>query len=371
MIEGDDAARLLRHELKRQGLNELAGNDIKLLKVKALNLAHHPLAIRWFAWSCKKDRSLWDRKTELVDLKQIEDFCVSSTLVSLGFEAQKVLGAILAIDNPSEATADCIAHAAEIEDDEIDPILWDLECSGLLNVVTDENGITTYSVAPMAQRLAKEAARVKGWETGYVTALRRYNSKRGPTVTSSPLIRDLLGIRPAEIRHLSKQEKEEVVKRVDRALPSALAADRARLLWRKAECARHLSQAVTADEVYMQAAEEALRLDPPLHIEEMWHLLLEAATVAKARSTGTSYTERAVRYLTHVLKFDAENTRVVGMLAELYGILGDEEEYLKFDAAGRRLLEVEDPDGIYAGNLRFALDRARENYVWSARTRRS
>src|SRR5271170_6938523 len=139
---------------------------------------------------------------------------------------------------------------------------------------------------------------------------------------------------PKEIRHLSKQEKEEVIRRVDRALPSASPADRARLFWRKAECARHLSQAVTADEVYMQAAEEALRLESPLPTEEMWHLLLEASTVAKARSTGISYTERAVRYLRHVLKFDAENTRVVGMLAELYGILGNEEEYLKFDGAG-------------------------------------
>jgi hypothetical protein len=45
------AAQLLRHELKRQGLADLADTPIEQLEEKAKLLFCHPLGLRWFAWA--------------------------------------------------------------------------------------------------------------------------------------------------------------------------------------------------------------------------------------------------------------------------------------------------------------------------------
>jgi hypothetical protein len=95
----DDAARLLRHELKRQGLSELSGRSIEELSRKAKEVLNHPLAVRWYAWACKKDPTRWSSPVKLVDLRQVEEFCVSSTLNALGTDAQRALASILAIDS--------------------------------------------------------------------------------------------------------------------------------------------------------------------------------------------------------------------------------------------------------------------------------
>jgi hypothetical protein len=346
--------------LKRQGLPDLSGKSIDELATKALEMTNHPLAIRWYAWACRKDINQWQRTVKIGDLKQIEDFCVSSTLTSLGKEAQRTLGSILAIDNAPDSSMDCIQHVANVDQADIEGVLFDLECSGMLNVVTNETGVTTYSVAPMARRLAAELARNNGWEVDYVQRLKQF-ARWGRPSTESPLIRDILALRPANIRLLNTQEKEEVVKRIGRALSSANPSDRIRLIWLKAECARHLQQLVTADDTYTEAAEAVLTNPQSLPDEERWHLLLEAATVARARAVNRYQIDKAIRFLKAAESTEAENTRLIGMLAELYGSIGDRKAFTEYAEKAKQLLEEEDPEGTFAYNLSAAVERGRES----------
>ena len=359
MDQGDDAGRLLRHELKRQGLPELSGKDISELVTKARELANHPLAIRWYAWACRRDMAQWTRTVVLGDLKQIEDFCVSSTLKTLGEESQRVLGSILAINNAPDSTMGCIQHVADVDPTDIEGVLWDLECSGMLNVTTDENGVTTYSVAPMAQRLAGDIARDKGWEADYVYRLRQFAKRSQAGRAESPLVLDLLATRPVNIRSLSKTEKEEIIRRIDRSLPSADLPNRVRLLWRKAECARHLQQIITADDTYAECAQAVLQNEQLLPADERGHILLEAATVARGRAVNKSQIERAIGYLRAAEKSDADNTRLVGMLAEFYGSVGDSKSFATYAKKAHELIALEEPDSTYAVNLALAVERGR------------
>jgi hypothetical protein len=82
-MEVDDAARLLRHELKRQVLDELASTLISDLREKARKLFCHPLAIRWFAWACRQDSTIWATGIGDVDVRELETFCVAHTLGSM------------------------------------------------------------------------------------------------------------------------------------------------------------------------------------------------------------------------------------------------------------------------------------------------
>jgi hypothetical protein len=356
-----DAAQLLRHELKRQGLSELASRHIDELVQKAREVLNHPLAIRWFAWSCRKDQTQWGRPVNLKDMKQIEDFCVSSTLDSLGLESQKVLGAILVIDNPKEATANCIQHVAAVDELDMDLLLWDLECSGMLSAATDENGITTYSVSPMAQRLTSDISRQRGWERDYVARLKQYAMTAESSVEESPLVRELLSIKPISIRVFSESDRQETVRRIDKAIGSASAADTVRLLWRKAECARHSGQVVTADEIYTDCANRVLATMELLPVEERWHMLLEAATVARTRAVSRFQVQKAINYLEAAEPIEPDNSRLVGMLAELYGMMGDRNKYNTYKLKADTILQDEDPDTIYALNLRSAISRGRDN----------
>lgn len=362
-MDNDDAARLLRHELKRQGLSDLSGRHIEELREKANEVLNHPLAVRWYAWSCRKNPTQWNRNVSIVDLKQIEEFCVSSTLSSLGEDSQRALCSVLAIGSASESTLECIQHVAAVDDLEIEGVLWDLECSGMLVAATDENGVTTYSVSPMAQRLAADIARQKDWERDFVQRLRRYTSRKDGYSAETSLVRDLIAIRPPSIRSLDDSDREEIVKRVDRALASASATDRVRLLWRKAECERHLHHDITADDIYSECADSVLAKPELLPEEEKWHLLLEAATVARARSANRFQVGKSIRYLEAAERLQSDNTRVIGMLAELHGLLGDGAKVSAYIAKAETALTDEFPDSIYAVNLNAALTRARENLL--------
>ena len=186
----EDAARLLRHELKRQGLDPLAATEISQLREKAKQLYCHPLAIRWFAWACRKDARIWEVGVGKVDVRELEDFCVAHTLGILDPQTQRVLGAILAIEGVSDASAECIQHTSGVAESVVELALWELECSGLVFAATDEGGITVFSVAPLAERPASDIARIKGWESEYVQNLRSYLKSHRDEFPDSPLVRD-------------------------------------------------------------------------------------------------------------------------------------------------------------------------------------
>lgn len=357
-MDPHDAARLLRHELKRQGLDALGSIEISRLREKAIDLYSHPLAIRWFAWACKSNPKVWDEGIGDVNERELEDFCVAHTLGNLDRETQKVLGAILAIAGVAEPTAQCIHHTSGVASSVLERSLWDLECSGLVTAVTDDDGDTTYSVATLADRPAAELAHGNGWEGDYVRNLRDYLRLRADAPPESPLVRDLLRIEPKRVQFYAPEELEELNHRLDRAFPRCPKKHLLKLKWLKAECERHLDQLVSADKLYRECAEEVLSAGPVRAADtQNVRLLIEAATVARARVQAAAQLERAISYLLPIQQTDIATPRVVGMLTEMYAQLGDYEHYQDFAArAGRYLEEHALTDNT---GLEEALERAR------------
>src|SRR5262249_26198396 len=261
-MDAHDAARLLRHELKRQGLHALASTDIKVLREKANSLFCPPLAIRWFAWACKNDATVWETGIGNVNERELEDFCVAHTLGTLDRETQQILGAILAISGVAEPTAQCIQHTSGAAGSILERSLWELECSGLVTAVTDDEGNTTYSVAALADRPAAELAQKNGWEGDYVRNLREYLKLQADAPPESPLVRDLLRIESKRVQFYAPDELRELSRRLDRAIPRCPKKDLLKLKWLKAECERHLDQPVSADKLYKECAEEVLSSGP-------------------------------------------------------------------------------------------------------------
>jgi len=326
----DDAARLLRHELKRQGLNDRASTPISELRVKAGKLFSHPLAIRWFAWACRNNASAWEAGIGNVDVRELETFCVAHTLGSIDGNTQRLLGAILAIQDVSDATAECIQHTSGLPESVIERGLWELECSGMIYAVTDEDGMTTYSAAPMAERPASELARKNEWEGEYVQNLRSY-VRQQKDLPDSPLVRTLLKLNPRRIQDYSRDEKLELITRVDRGLQRCHEKHALKLKHLKAECLRHLDSLVSADDIYRECAESVLAEGPNATLDiDKARILLEAATVAKVRALTPPQLQRAIRYLKAIQETDVYPLRVLGMLTELYAILGDELNYNKY-----------------------------------------
>lgn len=330
-MEEDDAARLLRHELKRQGLDDLAATPIADLRSKARGLFCHPLAVRWFAWACRSNPSLWSSGIGNVDRRELETFCVAHTLGTLEPQAQRILGAILAITGACDATSDCIRITSGIPESTVERALWDLECSGMVRVVTDEDGVTTFALAPMAEHPAAELARKNGWEIEYVRNLRSFVQLQRQEPADSPLIRDLLSLPGGRIQDYTTEEKEELVARIDRALPRCPEEHVIKLKRLKAECHRHLSSPVSADDLYRECADSILAQGPIKNSEiDKIRILLEAATVAKARAQTEPQIRRAISYLHAVEHTAFAHLRVLGMLTEFYAILGDHSNYQKY-----------------------------------------
>lgn len=330
-MEVDDAARLLRHELKRQGLDDLASTLISELREKAKKLFCHPLAIRWFAWACRKDSAIWKSGIGEVDVRELETFCVAHTLGSLSEQTQRVLGAILAIEGVASPSDECIQETSGLSEPVVELGLWELECSGMVYAITDQDGFLTYSVAPLAERPAAELARNNGWEAGYVQNLRSYVRLHRDAPPDSPLVRDLLKLQPRSIQDYTREEKQELIARIDRALPRCPEKYIPKLISLKAECHRHLDSLVSADELYRECAEMILRQGPvdPKDIEKA-RILLEAATVAKARVQTDQQILRAVSYLEAIRDNEIAPLRVLGTLTELYAILDDRANYEKY-----------------------------------------
>lgn len=353
-----DGARLLRHELKRQGLQALASTEINLLREKAKALYSHPLAIRWFAWASRTDATVWDRGIGNVSERELEDFCVAHTLGNLDQETQKVLGSILAISGVAEATGQCIQHTSSVTGAALERSLWELECSGLVNAVTDDDGNTTYSVATLADRPAAGLAQRNGWEGEYVRNLRDYLKLQAKVPPESPLVRDLLGIEPRLIQFYAPAERIELVRRLDRAIPKAPKKHVLKLKWLKAECERHQDQPVSADRLYKECAEEILSSGPPdPNDTPSVRLLIEAATVARARVQTPAQLERAISYLLPIQSTDIAAPRVLGMLTEMYAQLGDREHYEEFQA--KAAAYIGEHSWSDSTGLEEALERAR------------
>lgn len=330
-MEEDDAARLLRHELKRQGLDGLASVQISELRQKAKVLFCHPLAVRWFAWACRRSPEMWQSGIGAVDQRELESFCVAHTLGGLEPQTQRVLGAILAIAPVCDATTECIRTTSGLHESVVERSLWELECSGMVNVTTDEEGVTTVSVAPMVERPAAELARKNGWESEYVHNLRAFVESQRTAPTDSPLIRDLVDMRAGHIQDYTTSQMQELIARVDRALPRCPDQYRVKLMSLKAECHRHLGEPVSADDLYRECADSILRQGKVKNSEvDKIRILLEAATVAKARAQTEAQIRRAISYLTAIEHTDFAHLRVLGMLTEYYAILRDRANYEKY-----------------------------------------
>jgi hypothetical protein len=330
-MDPSDAARLLRHELKRQGLDEYSGTDIGELSNRAKTLYCHPLAIRWYAWACKREPKTWNTVIPGLNKDELETFCVAYTLGHLDEPSLRVLGAVIAIGGTMDSTDECIRDTSGVSDSILDGCLWELECSGLLYATTDENGVTTYSVPPLAQKPAADLARHKGWETNYVYNLQAYVRQHLYATPESSLVRDLLKLEPRRIQYYSNEERKELMVRIDRALLKCPERFALKLKVLKAECERHLDMPVSADDLYRECAEIVLAKGPvPNGDVERAKILLEAATVAKARSQSDLQIKRAVLYLEAILHTYFAPLRVLGMLAEMYGMLGDRQSYERY-----------------------------------------
>jgi hypothetical protein len=327
-MDPDSAGHLLRHELKRQGLDELAATPIADLKEKARALYFHPLAIRWFAWSCKKNPTLWQAGISRTAEADLESFCVAHTLGSLDSFSQKVLGAVWAVAGVADDTFECIAKTSGVSDSLVEPALWELECAGLIMTGTREDGKTIYAVAQLARTPVADLIRKERWEPEYVQNLRGYVKQQNDHEGESQLARDLLAIQPREIQDYTRDQQVELEQRIDRVLERVPIDSKVRLKWLRAECQRHQGNLLTADGLYREIAEAVLPQNKTLvNSTDRARLLLEAATTAKMSSQAPAQLNRAISYLTPIENLPVVKARALGMLTEMYALLGRRPAY--------------------------------------------
>lgn len=348
------AARLLRHELQRQGLDALADTPIADLERKCEDLYKHPLAVRWFAWACARDQSQWNADTSaLFHDQNIELFCIDHTLKTLSSSARKIVSAIAALQNQIEVDTALIIHATGLPADVFEQSLWDLQCSGLVRSVTDEvDGRCVYSVVRLAMNSARELARKHHWEAGFAKACSAYTTRSAPGESSEdPLITDLAGKSPRDIRYMTDDERNQLLARIQRIKAKKMSAEsELAILQLEAECYRHSDNILTAKDRYCQAADKLIKSGLPLEKARNQDILLEAATVLKQSGSVFANLTRAVRYLEAISSFAIYDLRVFGMLAEMHAMLGNE-----------------DRSAIFHGKLRAKLDSEEDVLPYKAR----
>lgn len=339
-----ESARLLRHELQRQGLDELADIHITKLESKCEELYRHPLAIRWFAWACSRDRSLWYGDSSSLFLDQtIEVFCIDHTLRNLPISAQKILAAVAALQGQIDVEADLLLQTTGLSAEILDRDTWDLRCAGLLQSATDYvDGKSFYSVVPLAVRAAREIGKKHRWEGAFAKACISYAQLHTGGVGNDPLLTDLLERQPREVRYMKPDERHELVRRIQRAREKKidLQTDVA-LLQLEAECERHLDNILTARDLYSEAADKILKSKMSLENIRNQEVLLEAATVVKKSGTSTNNLKRSANYLEAIVSFSEQTLRVFATLAELHAALGDEAKYETYRTKARTELDRE------------------------------
>jgi hypothetical protein len=120
---------------------------------------------------------------------------------------------------------------------------------------------------------------------------------------------------------------------------------------------------VSADELYRECAEVILRQGAvDTKDADKVRILLEAATVAKARVQTDQQIRRAISYLEAIQATDVSTLRVLGTLTELYAIVGDCTSYEKYL---RRVNSYRDSQpyirDAHLASLDEALERAKAN----------
>ncbi len=322
-----DAATLLRHEFTRQGLQEYASKDIGLLESVTAKLYYHPLAIRWYAWACKRNPENWIKGPENIPKEELEAFCVASTLGALGEDALRVLSAIAITQGQIDLNTHCVEAVSSVNGIALDMALYDLECAGLItSVVIDETGEIRFKVVPLAINPAKEIARKNAWEKGFVQSFHRFIEKKDISIADDPLLADLLQYDPRNIAAMLPNDIDELKSRINRVnkRPHAYKIEMSTLL---GECERQKQNPTTADEHYRTAADLILQ-NSKLYKEKRYQsILIEAATVAKRASHTDAQLRRAVHYLEVINDSSFFALRILGTLVELYAMLGIWDKY--------------------------------------------
>lgn len=354
------AARLLRHELKRQGLNELADLDIDEIERTARSLYCHPLALRWFAWACKVTPSLWSKGPTGVSLRDLESFCIAHTLGHIPEPAPKVLAAIIAAKGVVEATEELLHRVAGVPDAELESALYELECAGLVTVGTRDDGAATFSAASLAEAPTSELARRLGWEREHADRIRSLVNSPAPASEVPPAMRDLLATSATFIKSYTSDERRALVDRLVRALQRCPEGLRPRLMALRAECERHEGNTVTADELYAKAADGVLSTVDPRLDRHRGAILLEAATVALNRGRTRHAAARALGYLEAVQDATVNQARLLGMLTEAAAIVGDRAKQLDYARRAEQYLNVHrrEMSEVQIAQMKAALERA-------------
>ena len=339
-LEKRDAAKLLRHELQRQGLSEYASEGISDLEKKAESLRQHPLTIRWFAWACHREPDLWNKGPGIIPKQELDNFCVGQTLKHLEPAAKRVLGAIATSEGQTTITTECIQAVSRVSGAALDSALYELECAGLISVAVDEQtGLITYSVMGMASEPSRHMSRRERWEQEFVRGLNEFLQKDRGSQPPDPLIRSLLDFNPARLMTMNHEEIRELERRVERA-NSRPHSYRLHLQALAAECERHLGNTITSDDLYRSVADEIIQSGQATE-ERNQRILLEAATVAKTRSQAPQQLDRAIHYLQAIEKEHLHPLRVLGTLVELSALKGDRAGYGKFRERVVRLRDKE------------------------------
>jgi hypothetical protein len=356
------AAQLLRHELKRQGLADLADTPIEQLEEKAKLLFCHPLGLRWFAWACKTDPTVWNRGPGNFEFKELEAFCIAHTLRHLPDTALAVLSALITTKGVLEATEAVLQEVSGVTGADLERSLYELECAGLVTTGSAADGSPVFSPVALAERPAADIARIRGWEREQADRLKLKLRNVAPAAALSATLRDLLGISSFVVKSFTQSERTALLERVDRGLPKCPSGLRPKLLALKAECQRHENNIVTADGLYQQAADGLLsdadsRLD-----RERPAILLEAATVALMRGHTRPQAERALRYLEAIHDTSANAARVLGMLADAASIVGDQSRTSRYLTRAEDYLTAHRADMSQSqiAQMTAALERARK-----------
>jgi hypothetical protein len=358
-----ESARLLRHELQRQGLDELADTPIAELEDKAVQLYGNPLAIRWFAWACTKDPGTWDTEPSTLFHKQnIDEFCVAHTLQNLPPTSSRALSAIAALQDQTVVGIDLLLRATGVLPDVLEKALWDLECAGLIRTVVDDlEGKSSYTVVLLAVSAARELARKYRWEAGFARACTKYFTINPRPSSDDPLIDDLARRNPRDVRGMGTEVRQELLRRIQRSKGKMMPLEIKLYIGQlEAECHRHSEEILTARDVYIQASEELLKSSLGLNNIRMQEMLVEAATVVKQSGISSANLRCAAKYLEAVAPFSEQTLRVFSTLAEIYALLGQEDKYRNNRDKARTILDEEGAQLSYAvrEKAEAALERA-------------
>jgi len=360
-----ESARLLRHELQRQGLDSLADTPISQIEEKAQQLYGNPLAIRWFAWACTRQPTLWAAEpSTLMHKEDVDEFCVAHTLQNLPPTSSKVLSAIGALQDQCVVETDLLLQATRVSAEVLDRALWDLECAGLARcLINDYDGKSSYVIVPLAVPAARDLARKYRWEPDFAKACSEYFRVNPGAPTDDPLLNDLVQRNPRDVRGMSADERQELLRRIARAKGKRPSLEIEVLMSQlEAECHRHSDNIITARDIYTQAAEKLLSSNLSLGAVRYQEVLLEAATVVKQSGTSSVNLNRAARYLEAIKPFTEQHLRVFATLAEIYALLGDDSEYKENQERAREILDAE------ATQLSFAMRDKAEAALLRAET---